>query len=524
MKKERAKLLAIAAGGVLFNLVFWQEKVALNTLLYDLFILSILFFLYSEARRSSTVRWLTLGHLICLAMIVIQNTVLSKVASSITLGVLVGFIEYIHRSAWYAGGSTLLNGALVTVSLFESLQFQKTSNPAKKKYRRVIRFAVIPLLFTVIFFIIYSSANSVFSDMTGRMGTWINTTFSNFFDLISWQRVFFLIAGLYLSGWLLLKSRTNFFERKEKYCEDELLRKRKTPAEAKKNFLDHIGKSLMGKSGSGMLALKNMNTVGLISLILLNLLLLVVNIIDVAYVWIGFEYGKEVNLYKMIHQGTDMLIVSILLAMTILIVFFRGNLNFYQGNKWLKYGSYAWIIQNSILVISVFMRDYYYINQTGLAYKRIGVLFYLLLVLTGLVTVFWKIYKKKSTYYLFRVNAWAVIILLVGSSTINWDELIASYNFKRKDEILMPVDYMLTLSNKAIPLLEQNADVLRAQLRKQEQLGFLVNPCEPCIQDELKRKKHGFLDEQKGFSWLSYNLADASVMRYFSESSKLSSK
>ena len=280
----------------------------------------------------------------------------------------------------------------------------------------------------------------------------------------------------------------------------------------------------MGRFGKGMIALKNSNTVGLISLALLNLLLLVVNIIDITYIWFGFKFDKDVNLYKMIHQGTDTLIISILLAMSILIIFFRGNLNFYQKNKWLKYGAYAWIIQNSILVISVFLRDYYYIIQTGLAYKRIGVLFYLALVMTGLITVFWKIYAKKTTYYLFRVNAWAVIILLVASTAVNWDELIASYNFSRKDKILMPVDYMLTLSNKAIPLLHQNAEVLKEQWKKQEQLGFVKDPCYSCIDEELKWKKDYFKKEYARLSWLSFNLADESINEYFHQESRLSSK
>jgi Domain of unknown function (DUF4173) len=524
MKKDRAKFLAIVTGGILFNLIFWQEKIALNTLLYDAFLLSILFFLYPQASRNSTVRWLALGHLICLAMILVNNTVLSKIGFCITLGLLAGFIEYIHRSAWYAGGSMLLNGVFVTASIFDSFQSERTSVPGRKKSRKLIRFAIIPLLFAVVFFLIYSSANSVFSDMAGRMGSWINTTFSNFFNLVSWQRLLFLLAGLYLTGWILLKSKLDFFEKKEEKCEDELQRRRKTAVESKNDVLNAIGKNLMGRLGKGTLALKNMNTVGILSLALLNLLLLVVNSIDIVYIWFGFEYGKEVNLYKMIHQGTDMLIISILLAMTILIIFFRGNLNFYQNNKWLKYGSYAWLIQNSILVFSVFLRDYYYINQTGLAYKRIGVLFYLVLVLTGLTTVFLKIYKRKSTYYLFRVNAWAVIMLLVGSTTVNWDELIAKYNFKHKDNILMPVDYMLTLSNKAIPILEENADVLKEQLNMQEQLGFPSKTCETCILQTLKEKKESFMKEQEGYSWLSFNMADASVSRYYTETSKLSSK
>jgi hypothetical protein len=108
MKSERIKLLAAIAGALLFNFVFWQEKMALNTVLYDVFLLVMIFFLYPEARRVSTVRWLTLGHLICLAMIILNNTVLSKIGFVFTLAMVAGFAEYIHRSVWFAGGTMLM--------------------------------------------------------------------------------------------------------------------------------------------------------------------------------------------------------------------------------------------------------------------------------------------------------------------------------------------------------------------------------------------------------------------------------
>ena len=524
MKRERTKILAVITGGILFNLVFWQEKMALNAVLYDAFLLVVLFYLYPEARRNPTVRWLTFGHLICLGMIIINNTLLSKIAFGVTLGLMVGFIEYVHRSVWYAGGSSLVSAIFVPASVFEAIQVQQTMQSKKKNYGKAFRFAIIPLLLLLIFFFIYSSANSVFSDLTGKFGNWVSNTFGHLFDFFSWGRFLFLLLGVYLTGWILLKSNLHLFESREKNCTDNLTRKKIQPSKAKPDLLTAISTTIMGRFGKGMIALKNSNTVGLISLALLNLLLLVVNIIDITYIWFGFKFDKDVNLYKMIHQGTDTLIISILLAMSILIIFFRGNLNFYQKNKWLKYGAYAWIIQNSILVISVFLRDYYYIIQTGLAYKRIGVLFYLALVMTGLITVFWKIYAKKTTYYLFRVNAWAVIILLVASTAVNWDELIASYNFSRKDKILMPVDYMLTLSNKAIPLLHQNAEVLKEQWKKQEQLGFVKDPCYSCIDEELKWKKDYFKKEYARLSWLSFNLADESINEYFHQESRLSSK
>ena len=88
----------------------------------------------------------------------------------------------------------------------------------------------------------------------------------------------------------------------------------------------------------------------------------------------------------------------------------------------------------------------------------------------------------------------------------------------------MPVDYMLTLSNKAIPLLHQNAEVLKEQWKKQEQLGFVKDPCYSCIDEELKWKKDYFKKEYARLSWLSFNLADESINEYFHQESRLSSK
>ena len=162
----------------------------------------------------------------------------------------------------------------------------------------------------------------------------------------------------------------------------------------------------MGRFANGVMALRNENTTGIISLVLLNLLLLFINCIDMVYVWFGFQYKNAGNLADYVHEGTGMLIFSIVLAMVVLLFFFRGNLNFYKKNKWLRWGSYVWLLQNMVLVISVLLRDYYYILHDGLAYKRIGVLVFLVLVLFGLVTIFIKIRQIKTSYYLLRVNAW----------------------------------------------------------------------------------------------------------------------
>src|SRR6266540_440394 len=154
MNKDFIKVILVTAGAVLFNLVFWHEKLAVNTVLFDFFILGALFFLYPHARQHATVRWLLLGHLICLAMIVVHNTDLSKIAFVITGLLLAGFSEYIHRSAWFAGGSVLLNMLMVAASFTEPIRLQRGPAFKRRAVTRFIRFMVFPVALLMVFFII----------------------------------------------------------------------------------------------------------------------------------------------------------------------------------------------------------------------------------------------------------------------------------------------------------------------------------------------------------------------------------
>jgi hypothetical protein len=322
---------------------------------------------------------------------------------------------------------------------------------------------------------------------------------------------------LLVTGSILLKSKLDYFSIRENRFSDGLQRFRKTLRQKRERPFFQFVELIMGKMASGMLALKNENTTGIISLVLLNVLLLVVNIIDVNFLWLHFQYEEGKPVYKMVHEGAELLIVSIVLAMAILLFFFKGNLNFYKRNKWLKYGAYAWIIQNAMLVSSVFLRDYYYILKHGLAYKRIGVLFFLLMVLVGLITVFVKIWNRRTNYFLFRVNAWAGIVVLVLATTIHWDEFIAGYNLKRKNRVDLDVPFLLSLSDKALPLLDTNMVALQ---QRENDLQALNNnnrdvACDTCFIEQLKQREKQFAEKQQQFSWLSWNYADAYTKKYF---------
>ena len=56
--KDLVKIILVTAGAVIFNLIFWNEKLAINTVLFDAFLLSALFFLYPQARKHVMVNWL----------------------------------------------------------------------------------------------------------------------------------------------------------------------------------------------------------------------------------------------------------------------------------------------------------------------------------------------------------------------------------------------------------------------------------------------------------------------------------
>ena len=345
------------------------------------------------------------------------------------------------------------------------------------------------------------------------MGIALQHFFARFFSWFNWQRFGFLMLGLFITGGLILKMKSNYFSEKEFAKHNDLYRTKHNLNRWKQTAMFDILSLFMGRFANGIMALRNENTVGIISLVMLNVLLLFINAIDIVYVWFGFSYTPNLNLTQYVHEGTGMLIFSIVLAMFVLLFFFRGNLNFYKKNKWLRYGAYGWIAQNAILVISVLLRDYYYITHMGLAYKRIGVLVFLLMVLMGLITVFIKIHQRKTVYYLWRVNGWFAVVLLVAASCVHWDETIASYNLAHKNMIPLDVKFLLSLSDKTLPLLEKNQDVLDTKKEPVQGEGEYLYRSGLTPKEFFEMRKKDFFEKQKTYSWLSWNAADTYVKR-----------
>ena len=116
-----------------------------------------------------------------------------------------------------------------------------------------------------------------------------------------------------------------------------------------------------------------------------------------------------------------------------------------------------WVLQNAVLAVSVGLRNYYYILHSGLAYKRIGVSFFLLLVFFGLTTVLLKIWQQRSAYALVRLNALALYVALLALAAGNWEIWIARYNLQPRFQTI-DIGFLLDMPGRVLPvLLERRA-------------------------------------------------------------------
>ena len=352
---------------------------------------------------------------------------------------------------------------------------------------------VIPVIIIFVFFMIYCSSNPVFDQLAIKAGNKISDIWTLLFKDLDVMILVTFMVGLVLSNYIFLRtSNTRIISYDQQSAEGMTRIKHRT-----------ISGKLRPK---GIL---NEYRSGVFLLLVLNVIILVLNVIDIYWVWFNFEWNGQ-YLKQFVHEGTYLLLLSILISVALVLYYFRGNLNFFSGNRLLKYLSFAWIAQNAILALSVAIRNFWYIHYFSLAYKRIGVFIFLVLTLYGLFTVFLKVRNRKSPFYLLRNNVYMAYVVLVICSLINWDGVIASYNFNHADRSFLHLDYMSTLSDKTLPILDKPlAELSRIDKFQKEKFPFEVKYMTP---EEYKRiidaRKKDFIEnwEKKGF--LSWNLPE----------------
>ncbi len=494
MKKSLIQNLLFAIALLIYHIFFWQRHWGLNVLLFTGLMIGALFYIHEDSRTSSTFKLTVLGTVIAAVSVVIFNSVFSKVIYTLSCISMVGFAQQRElRFLWYGLLLALYSMLSAPITAFEHWAKSKKQQPQWfNKSWRFVRLSILPMIIVVAFFGLYSLANSQFGLVAFDVLDKINKAFGGWFASFTPAYFLFSLLSFLIIGGMVWKSKSDWLAHFQLQHQNTIERKRKPSY----RFVR-----------PSMIALKNEYRSALILLATLNLLTFLVNLTDFQHTWLGFMSLNPYNISMDVHFGTYILIFTIIIAISLLMYYFRRNLNFYKKNKWLKIAAYAWVAQNIFLALSVALRNIKYVDFYGLTYKRLGVFIFLLLVLYGLTTVIQKIKNKKTAYFLFQHNAWALYFAMIILSAVNWDTGLTNYNLGMNEKANIDFYYLIQkVSDKNLPQL----------LAYQEKIPKSFHR-EGSYEQMLERKKGRFLSKMKHRSWLEWNYADHRTLLYLKE-------
>ena len=423
---------------LVFSMLFYGKYIGLNLSVFSVVTIAFLFFYNPEKFKDKRILCHTLAYVITAVFVFILHSSIAIIANCVAFFTLVGTVSNSKTSIYV----NWLNGIYSSIAGFFHRTFEVDPNAEtihQKKDIDVLHWVKligIPLAFIIIFILLYKNGNPMFNDLVNMIS----------FDFINFQWVLFTILGYFLFSNISkpltvepltstdLKIKNDLY--KSKTYSEETLKKEK-----------QLGTVLLG---------------------LLNLLIIFYCVTDIAYI-VTNEATNASALSSQVHNGINTLIASIIIAIVIILYFFRGNLNFYSENKTLKNLTFLWIVLNVILIVLIAIKNLNYITSFGLTYKRIGVNVYIFLTLVGLITTFFKVMKIKNMTFLFRRNTQIAFVVLLLCSTINWDKTITKYNLNHADAF--DIDYLIRLSNRNAVLLHEKKDDIDISEKNKNRIG-----------------------------------------------------
>jgi len=508
------KYLWIVLATMVFHYLFWKQGYGVNVLIYTAFVLTYSLFFDSRGKPWSVGIILISAMLLCSLAIVWHSSAFTIVMYYITFVLFMGWLQEKELQAlFYVASGSIISFYRLPGQFIKNLPLKQDERNKLGRIYKLLKLSIIPLVVLMIFYLIYINANPVFENISGLVLEKIANWLARIFNAISIERLLFILFGLVISGWIIFKTDLRFLSENESSKLSNLIRKRVKQFFPSQDYIQNLKENtpvFYRKKFALSLRLKNEYISAVVLLSLVNALLLIVNIIDINWVWFGFKYSESFNLKQFVHEGTYLLIISILLSMGIMLYFFRKNLNFYRKSKLIKIMAYVWIFQNLILAISVAIRNLHYITYWGLAYKRIGVIVFLIAVVYGLVSLFIKIRHTKTAFYLLKKNTMAVYLILIIASLFNWDAIIAKHNLNHSLRNHMETSYLLSLSDKVLPMIHQKKDVLQ----QDKSLNTYADYSPYSYEEYYKLRVELFLAKYEAEGWQSWNYEEWRAYNY----------
>ncbi|GAA4025623.1 hypothetical protein GCM10022409_07030 [Hymenobacter glaciei] len=508
-----AQKLLLPLGVVLFDWLFWRERGGVNMLVFNVFVVVAQLMQlprHAAARRSGYFWLMAFGSLLSGVFMAMYGSAVAALACGVSVVLLLGYANQPSLKLLLFAALTGLGSA--AEAWLRVLRGVRAPRPAGAGVRRSWfygRLLLVPLGILGAFHLLFAVANPVYARLSSRvlavLGEWLVRLLPD----ISLGHLLFLLLGFAVTAAAVVAVPVYFFADQESHFGEFVRRQRDRVASFAVRRPDFRPKTTKA------LDLRKEYLVAVAVFGLVNALLLVVNAIDVRWLWFGFAPARGFDLAQFVHEGTYVLIFSILLAMGIVLWYFRRNLNFYApGLRALRWGATVWVLQNAVLAVSVGLRNYYYILNCGVAYKRIGVCFFLLLVFFGLATVLGKIWQQRSAYSLVRLNSLAVYAVLLLLAAGNWEVWMTEYNLQPRFRSV-DIGFLLDMPDRTLPTLLARRGVLNhtTQLTVNAEYGIPSVIDAPEAQRRLDlavvaaRANYAEYSHWQGFTWADYEAA-----------------
>ncbi len=472
---------------LLFVLLFFEKSLGLNVAIYGVVVTLLLVVLKTALFQALLPKVVGIGFLATSIVYYLFASPFTLFVHILSFLLLVGLhSQPLIRNLLYAFVNAFANYRAAVADFLNSFR-RREKHTLNFSLSKVARIVFLPLFVILLFLALYSMGSNFFSNAVGSMGKIIGSFLSKILNCVNIEAVFVALLGLVFGVIHSLKYHTTSLSKRDA---------------ARSDFLSRVRRKTLYRFRNMDLATEYKSSVFL--LVSLNGMLAILLYLEIAHIWVGFEWGGEL-LKELVHEGTYVLLIAILVSMGTTLYLFRKNLNFYAKNKALKVLAYIWLGLNALLVVSVGVRTFYYIQFFGLAYKRIGVLFFLVACLVGLGTLLYKVAKTKSIYYVVRVNALVVYFILLAICMVNWDGIIARYNFRNYKSSFIHLPFMSNLSDKTLPYLRLTEEqMLTIEGKQVEEIPFAKRGYFKDIdyQNKIAVRIRKFKKKQKERHWL----------------------
>ena len=390
----------IFACSLIFLLLFYKEDLGVNLSIFGLVLTGFICYFFQD-------RFSERAHLILVVTSVLSCLAFAwygDFASFLALAMSILFLQFKTQDPKLKIVQIFPLVFLNAITSLGRVLMFKQWLPEKKIHnnfaKKLVAFFVIPAIFLILFFIVYSFGSDHFSSL-----------FTDYtLDINLGNLVIIGILGFYISF-----SFWNYWVPEVCYEKNQLL----------DNEFSNIAE-VKNQNTFSFLDLDFERKSGVITLILLNVMLLVF-IVTYNYEQF-FEVVEKSNLSADTHQRVNSVIFSILMAVGVIMFYFKGGFNFDKKAVHLKTLAKIWIVLNGLLIVSAFIKNSEYVSYFGLTYKRLGVYAFLILAIIGLVYVFFKITKQKTNAYLVNQMVWYFYATVLLCSYVNWGNLITNYN------------------------------------------------------------------------------------------------